>query len=763
MGNTCTMKETEKSKKDLIADIAALRRRIANLEKLDNHHSKFEKELITCAERYHILFDNANDAIFVHAISKEQGFGVFIEANETACTMLGYSRDDLLKKNPLDILDSPDHETIKDCIQLLLDTRHAILQGIFVTKEHKHVPVELNCHVFEFERKTMVLSVARDVTERKQTEELKQRRQDELEQEVKERTEELRKSEARFRAIYDRSLLCVYIHDFEGRFLDANDAVLDLIGYTRAELLDLNIASLLDDEQLNIVYQTIQTLQQSGKQENLNQFRLRKKDGGFAWVETEAVLLYKNNEPYAIQGIARDISKRKAVEEQWKRSEEDKAMILESIMEHVIYHDLHHKIIWANDAAAHSLSMMSAQLVGQYCFRLWQQRSTPCPGCPVQEAMRTGKAQIAEMTTPDGRIWLIRGYAVRDDTGAIIGGVEVTFDITVIRQADEALRESEEKYKTLTENLNVGIYRNTTGSKGQFIEANPAIVRMFGYTSKQEFLEMNAADLYQNPRDREEFNKKMMKFGFVREEELHLKKKDGSPFFGSVSAVAVKDEHGDVLYYDGIVYDITERKKAEDQLQESYLKLKHVLNGTVNALASTTEKRDPYTAGHQHRVAQLACAIAREMGLSEEEIEGIRVAAIVHDIGKIYVAAEILNKPVKLKDIEMALVKAHCQAGYEILKTVDFPWPVARMVLQHHEKLDGSGYPNGLKDDEIILGAKILAVADVVEAMMSHRPYRSALSIEEALNEVKTNRGTLYASAVVDACERVLANGFTFK
>ncbi|MBN2619718.1 PAS domain S-box protein, partial [candidate division WOR-3 bacterium] len=582
-------------------------------------------------------------------------------------------------------------------------------------------------------------------------------------QRVKERTEELHTSEAQYQAIYDRSLLCVYVHDFEGRFLDANNAVLNLLGYTRAEFVDLNIISLLNDEQRNTVYRIIQELQQSGKQKSLNQLRLRKKNGGFVWVETEAVLLHRNGEPYAIQGIARDISMRKELEEQWKRSEADKAMILESIMEHVIYHDLHHKIIWANDAAARSLSMMSSQLVGKHCYRLWQQRSTPCPGCPVQEAMRTGKAQIAEMTTSDGRIWLIRGYPVRDDEDTIIGGVEVTFDITVIRQADEALRESEEKYKALTENLNVGIYRNTTGSKGQFIEANPAIVRMFGYASKQEFLEMNVADLYQNPRDREEFNKKMLKFGFVREEELHLKKKDGSPFFGSVSAVAVKDEHGDVLYYDGIVYDITERKKAEDQLQESYLKLKHVLNGTVNALASTTEKRDPYTAGHQHRVAQLACAIAREMGLSEEEIEGIRVAAIVHDIGKIYVAAEILNKPVKLKDIEMALVKAHCQAGYEILKTVDFPWPVARMVLQHHEKLDGSGYPNGLKDDEIILGAKILAVADVVEAMMSHRPYRSALSIEEALNEVKTNRGTLYAPTVVDACERVLAEGFAFK
>ncbi|MBN2621674.1 PAS domain S-box protein, partial [candidate division WOR-3 bacterium] len=138
------MKDKEKSKEDLIADIAALRQRIVNLEKLDDQHSKLEKELFTCAERYHILFDNANDAIFVHAISKEQEFGVFVELNETACTMLGYSRDDLLKKNPLDILDLEERGTMKSCVQRLLDTQHAVIQGTFVTKDHKHVPVELS-------------------------------------------------------------------------------------------------------------------------------------------------------------------------------------------------------------------------------------------------------------------------------------------------------------------------------------------------------------------------------------------------------------------------------------------------------------------------------------------------------------------------------------------------------------------------------------------------------------------------------------------
>jgi HD-GYP domain-containing protein (c-di-GMP phosphodiesterase class II) len=163
--------------------------------------------------------------------------------------------------------------------------------------------------------------------------------------------------------------------------------------------------------------------------------------------------------------------------------------------------------------------------------------------------------------------------------------------------------------------------------------------------------------------------------------------------------------------------------------------------------------RDPYTAGHQRRAAQLACAIANEMGLSEDQIEGIRMAGLVHDIGKINVPAEILSKPGRLNDLEFGLIKTHCQVGHNVLNgTIEFPWPVAQIVLQHHERMDGSGYPQGLSGEEIILGARILAVADVVEAMASNRPYRVAPGIERALQEIAQNRSILYDPEVVDAC-----------
>lgn len=195
-----------------------------------------------------------------------------------------------------------------------------------------------------------------------------------------------------------------------------------------------------------------------------------------------------------------------------------------------------------------------------------------------------------------------------------------------------------------------------------------------------------------------------------------------------------------------------EKREAEEELEHTLEKLRKALGGIIQAMALIVESRDPYTAGHQRRATNLARAIATKMGLSEEQIDGIRMAGVVHDLGKISVPAGILNKPGRLTENEFAIIQTHAQVAYDILKTIEFPWPVAQIVLQHHERLDGSGYPAGLKGDEIMLEARILAVADVIEAMCSHRPYRPALSIDEALGEIRQNRGVRYDPEVVDAC-----------
>ena len=203
------------------------------------------------------------------------------------------------------------------------------------------------------------------------------------------------------------------------------------------------------------------------------------------------------------------------------------------------------------------------------------------------------------------------------------------------------------------------------------------------------------------------------------------------------------------LYQENLEKMVQERT---EELRASLNDLQEAMQGIIHVMVLTIESRDPYTAGHQQRVTLLASALAQEMGLSEKEVEGVKMASLIHDIGKISVPSEILCKPGKLTEIEFCLVKTHPQSGYEILKNITLPWPIAKVVLQHHERLDGSGYPLGLKDKEILLEAKIIGVADVVEAMASHRPYRPALGIEKALEEISQKKGFLYSPEVADIC-----------
>jgi PAS domain S-box-containing protein/putative nucleotidyltransferase with HDIG domain len=212
---------------------------------------------------------------------------------------------------------------------------------------------------------------------------------------------------------------------------------------------------------------------------------------------------------------------------------------------------------------------------------------------------------------------------------------------------------------------------------------------------------------------------------------------------------------GQVIGVASLAQDVTDRQNAETSLRDGLIKLRATLKASIDSLASAIEMRDPYTAGHQERVTRLARAIAGEMGLGEEHVEAIEIAGVIHDLGKLYVPAEILSKPTKLTDLEYAMIKMHPQAGYTILSKIDFPWPIAQIVHQHHELVNGSGYPQGLMGKDILPEAKIICVADVVEAMSSHRPYRPALGIAAALDEIAQKRGILYDREVVDACLRL--------
>ena len=333
------------------------------------------------------------------------------------------------------------------------------------------------------------------------------------------------------------------------------------------------------------------------------------------------------------------------------------------------------------------------------------------------------------------------------------------------KRAEEALKESEEKYRSIVENAQEGIYRTTP--EGRFITVNRAMAEMLGYDSPEELIASFTDithQLYVNPEDRTKLRRMIGEHGLVKGFETQFRRKDGNRIWVSIHIRAVHDTNGRVLYYEGINEDITIRKQAEDERKQSFERLRRALRATIQAVAMTVERRDPYTAGHQRRVADLARAIATEMNLPTDQIDGIRMAAVIHDLGKISVPAEILSKPSALTDLEFGIIKTHAQSGYDILKDIEFPWPIARMVLEHHERMDGSGYPRNLKGDDILMEARILAVADVVESMASHRPYRPAFGIDAALKEIENNKGTIYDNTVADACLRLFREkGFQLK
>ena len=322
-------------------------------------------------------------------------------------------------------------------------------------------------------------------------------------------------------------------------------------------------------------------------------------------------------------------------------------------------------------------------------------------------------------------------------------------DITERKITEAALMESEIKYRRIFESFEDLYYQ--TDENGILRVLSPSLYRLSGW-SPDELIGKPDSVIYVRTKDREDLVAELFRRGFLRDYEVLLKKKDGTQTYASLSASILTDPDGRPCGVAGTVRDITERKQAEEERQQGFEKLRKALRATVQSISLTLEMKDPYTSGHQQRVADLAQSIATEMGLSADRQDFIRTASAIHDIGKISIPSSILSKPTKLTDLEFRLIKTHSQSGYDILKDIEFPWPVADVVLQHHERMNGSGYPQGLKGNDISLEARILAVADVVEAIAFHRPYRPSLGISFALEEISRNKGILYDADAVDAC-----------
>ena len=569
----------------------------------------------------------------------------------------------------------------------------------------------------------------------------------------------LLESEERYKALFNRSLNLIYVMDFDGHFIDANNATLNLFGYKREEIRSVNVNSLVDEDQLPLILEIIREIKETGIQKELREIRLRHKDGRDIYVEAQGSTVMSKGKSVAIQVIAHDTTERKRAEETLRQSEEKYRTILEDIQEGYFEVDFAGNFIFFNDSLRRFLSYSKEELMGMNNRQYTDKENSKKLFQVFNKVYNTGKPTDGldwQIIRKDGTKRYVEASVSlqKNSSGKPVGFRGIVRDITDRKKAEQELQESEKYFKEITENSSDIII--ITDKNGKIKYCSPSVERFTGYKS-EELIGRNGISII-HPDDVKralsDYSKAILAMDSAIPNSFRIVRKDCAERYFEGLGKNLLDNPA-VAGFIMNVRDVTERKQTDEELKQTLESLRKAVVATVQVMVSAIEMRDPYTAGHQLRVADLALTIATEMGLPSDKIDGIRTVGSIHDIGKLSIPAEILVKPTKLTNNEFNLIKEHPKSGYEMLKDVESPWPLAQIIYQHHERMDGSGYPRNLKGDEILMEARILAVADVVEAMASHRPYRPTLGIKAALEEIEKNKGILYDDTVADACLRL--------
>ncbi|MBF0457335.1 MAG: PAS domain S-box protein [Nitrospirae bacterium] len=480
-----------------------------------------------------------------------------------------------------------------------------------------------------------------------------------------------------------------------------------------------------------------------------------------------------------------EIGKRIANENKLKDKEDMLRLITDSLPALIAYIDAESRYRFANKLYEDWFGYSRTEIIGKrrqeilgmdYHYATIDNMITALSGHKVQF---DNSITLKDGTSKIIAVEYIPHFDERD--GNVDGVFALAHDITELKHTELALKESEDRFRRIFEDSPLGIA--VTNKDDYFIRVNNTLCQMLGYT-EDEFKTFTYHELtHEAHLDKHHDLSKQVRDALIPTYKMEKQyvRKDGEAIWVNVTAKFIRDECGDPVYGIAMVENISHRKEMERELtiyteqletavaertkdlMNSLDKLRANTNAIIEAMCASVEVRDPYTAGHQRRVSELSRAIAEEMGLSEEQKEGVMVSSSIHDLGKIYVPSEILSRPGKLRSAEFNIIKEHSQTGYDILKGIEFSQPIAEIVLQHHERMDGSGYPQGLKGEAILLEARIICVADVVEAMANHRPYRPALGIDKAIGEITKNSGIIYDSDVVAACVAVFEKGFRFK
>jgi PAS domain S-box-containing protein len=737
--------------------------------------------------KYRALFAEAMDGIVLIDCETWQ----IVDCNPEFERQTGRTLEQLKKLKMWEVLPADQHELAR---RTLLETRETGSTGVANLKLQKPggetTPIESSGKYLSFQHQNFIQGVTRDISERLRAEQA------------------LRDSEARYKRITEGLTDYQYTVRIEnGRAVETTQspACVTVTGYMAEEFAanpNLWIQMVVREDRESVTERLRQVM--AGKDVPPVEHRIIRKDGELRWV-TDTIIQFNDaaGKLLSYDGVIRDITESKRIEQAIQDEKAFSDSLIHSLPDIFYLIDQQSRLLRWSRKGAELLGLSAEEMSGANVLAFMHEEDRPLITRKVQEAFETGSAEAeARLLMKNG----VRHYiltATRIETQRGVNVIVIGVDITERKRAEDALLRANRALKTLSAG-NLALVR--AASEDELLRSvTNIIVEQGGYrlaavgyaeddsektlrpmawsgTDDSHYWIQNPVwadtehgqlpiakairsgttqichDVASEPAFKPWRNVALAR-GYVSNIALPLS--DSGRTFGGLSiysaeASAFDDEEVHLLeeMANDLAYGIITLRTRTEHEQHATI-LRQSLEQSIQTIAGTVEARDPYTAGHQRRVSELAAAIALEMGLPEEQVNGIHLAAMIHDVGKIHIPAEILSKPGKLNDIEFMLVKTHPQSGYDILKGVKFPWPIADIILQHHERMDGSGYPQGLKDGEILLESRIMAVADVVEAMSSHRPYRPALGIMAALSEIDRGRRSVYDPEVVDACLRL--------
>ncbi len=670
----------------------------------------------------------------------------FIDVNETSLKTLLFSREDVIGKTSDELNIFVQEDKRQEVLRKLMKQGYVEdYEMKFRRKDGMIIDGSISVEIITHHNEKYLLAVITDITSRKLAEKAQ------------------KKNEEKYRTILETTEEGYYEIDLAGNFIFFNDPVCKLLGYTKKELMGMNNRQYTDKETAKKVFQAFNKVYRTGKPTKEFDWQIIRKDGSRRYIEQSAALIKDSSgNPIGFRGIFHDITERKKTEDLLKQNEEQYRLLADHVKDQVWLMDMNLKIQYISPSAEKLLGYTLEELKQITVEKLLSPASLEKALKIAAEAIPKSTADPSysmnelielELMSKEGQtLFMECAFSViRDEKGTPLSILGEGRDITERKKIEVSLRESEENFRNSLDESPLGV--RIVAFDGETLYANKAILDIYGYQDVDELKntplhQRYTAESYANFQLRQE--KRLKGEPGPSEYEVSIIRKDGG--IRLVHALRKETFWNGKKQYQIIYEDITERRKAEAKLKETLNTLRRSINTTIQVLGIASEARDPYTAGHQRRVADLARAIATEMKLPQDAIEGIRMAGAIHDIGKISIPSEILCKPTMLTDLEFSLVKSHCQHSYEIIKDVESPWPLADIVYQHHERIDGSGYPQKLHGDDILIEARILAVADVVEAIMSYRPYRPALGKDIALAEIEHNAGKLYDQKVVEAC-----------